>query len=141
MQNDLQSIIKTILIYPDSSLLLIKDENFQFRDALLECIENCDFLEENIDFKFLNPSFLFDIVILGVDDLFRVENHCEILEKIYRNLKKAGNLIIVSKYDERYDYYKYEDILLNLNYVAINEVLIKDNHTLICSKKMHGWGG
>jgi hypothetical protein len=93
----------------------------------------------NIDkHRYNRHAKLYDYLFISID-LQEIENLDLFLKKFYPIIKNGGKVIFII--DKSYDIYSFEEKLIELNFVAVNE--IKDTfreHKIISAQKMHGWG-
>ena len=150
----IEELFTVIPLYPGQNICLIHDKQVDISPSLIKfCIENeinlyvkdieGDLLSlshfpfvkvEKFSFKdkrYNLHSILYDFLFFS----YSLEDNHDILKKIYRVIKNAGNIFIFTKSDPD----ELIKLLEKINFVAINEIdTFKKTH-IISAKKMHGW--
>jgi len=150
----IEELFTVIPLYPGQNICLIPEKQVDISLSLIKfCIENeinlyikdteGDLLSLNCssfvkvekfsfkDKRYNRHSILYDFIFFS----YSLEDHPDILKKIYRVTKNAGNIFIFTKSDTD----ELTKLLEKINFVAINEIdTFKKTH-IISAKKMHGW--
>ncbi len=85
--------------------------------------------------RYNNHAIQYDFVFLCAD-IDRRSDIKEIANKIYRVLKNAGHVFVLTKKESTC---RLSQIFEESNFVAINTISLDSEHDIISAKKMHGW--
>ena len=79
---------------------------------------------------------LYDFVFLNID-LQKIDNRKLFFTKIYHICKNAAKVLI---FLENNSHNELENLLEELNFVALNYIDISKDYKVLSAQKMHGWG-
>ncbi len=150
----IEELFTVIPSYPGQNICLIFDKQVDISLSLIKfCIENeinlyIKDIEGNLlslnrppfvkvekfsfkDKRYNLHSVLYDFIFFS----YSLEDDPDILKKIYRVTKNAGNIFIFTKSDPD----ELIKLLEKINFVAINEIDTFRKTHIISAKKMHGW--
>jgi len=85
--------------------------------------------------RYNNHTVQYDFLFLCAD----IEKRGDIIEianKIYRVLKNAGHVFVLTKKESTC---RLSQVFEESNFVAINTISLDSEHDIISAKKMHGW--
>lgn len=150
---ELELLYELIPDYPGIFIALIEDENYDCAKNLHEFSKKREFTlhvknlsdkayEKSLhveSFKFEQKLYnsnatQYDFVFLCAD--IEKYNPKEISKKIYRILKNAAHLFLISPKDNTDEL---SAVLEDSNFVALNIIELTPNIDVISAKKMHGW--
>ncbi len=87
--------------------------------------------------SYLQSGLFYEYLFVSVDI---PDNQKDIfLKKSHKCIKNAG-LIIIFCSDNETEHITWQQLLEDNYFVATNKIELNDNHCVIVSKKMHGWG-
>jgi len=148
----IEPVYELIPNYPGIFIAIIEDKNFNEVSNLQEFCKsiNASLHVKNLDQKVYDNSlhvdeFDFDQArynnhAVQYDFIFicakQIDNLLGVANKIYRILKNAGHVFLLSKKDFTYEQ---SEILEDSNFVAVNTIALNDEYDIISAKKMHGW--
>ena len=124
---------KTHFIYDDDSkdlIQTIQDNEFNVDVTPLH-VDEFRFEQK----RYNNHAVQYDFIFLCAD-IDKRTDMLEIANKLYRVLKNAGHVFVLSKKESTYRLIK---LFEESNFVAINIISLNSEHDIISAKKMHGW--
>jgi hypothetical protein len=81
----------------------------------------------------------YDFLFVSID--IKEEMRSDFLKKAHNIISNAGNIIIFVSKKNKEECYSWITLLEEHNYVATSTIDdLFENHNIIISKKMHGWG-
>ncbi len=84
--------------------------------------------------RYTKHSVLYDTAFVTAD-ISKVKDLKEVLKKLYRVMKNSGDVVLfVGEMRE-----KIANLLVDLNYVAVNTIEGFEPFIVLTAKKMHGW--
>ena len=140
--------------HPGIYIFIIEDENFECVDELLEYSNSIkatlhvkSLSDKNYSRSLHVDGFMFEQKrynnhAVQYDFIFlcaHIDKRTDMLEvanKLYRVLKNAGHVFVLSKKESTY---RLIELFEESNFVAINTISLNSEHDIISAKKMHGW--
>jgi|LGOV01.1.fsa_nt_gb Icc-related predicted phosphoesterase len=126
--------------HPGIFISIIEDENFDCVDTLKEYSQSIKATLHVNEFNFEKKNYnkhavQYDFLFICAD-VNKRNDILEIANKIYRVLKNAGHVFVLSKKESTC---RLSEIFEESNFVAINTISLDDEYDVISAKKMHGW--
>ncbi|WP_024954197.1 hypothetical protein [Sulfurospirillum arcachonense] len=151
---ELELLYDLIPHHPGLFISIIEDENYECVTSLAKFSQSINAslhvksLKQKIypnhlhvdDFSFEQNRYnhnaiQYDFLFLCAS-LEKKEDITEIANKLYRIIKNAGHLFILSKKESTDSLSKTFE---NSNFVALNSIELNAQYNIISAKKMHGW--
>lgn len=144
MQKELNLFRSLFQEFPNIAILHVNN-GVNFLTPLLEDIANT--LEGKVDLiNFIDEKSArlrssardFEYIILS-DILSHCPNKDKILKIMYKALENSANIIILEKKSHK-NTQEIKELLDKTSFVAINDIDLFEEYTLITAKKLHMWG-
>jgi hypothetical protein len=124
-----------------------QSQGYQY-DLLIPDTEYFEHISQTTEFKphkfdfqrnrYNRLSRLYDFIFISLN-LEEIEDIDTFYKKLYPISKNAGTVIFIV--DNETDLRKFEDTLIEKNYVAVNPIMDTfENYQILSAQKMHGWG-
>jgi len=110
--------------------------NKEYATEISKTIPKAKFFDLNRA-KYMQNGKFFDYLFVEAD----IKNKEDFVKKVHSIIKNAGQIIIFVKREDYSSIDEWNRYLEENYYVANSLIEVDSNHSVIISKKMHGWGG